>query len=276
MILIDDESKFKLLTGVTKKTFFELLNILQIEYDKAHKCGSNNGIGPGCRLVLTLTYWREYRGMRQMAFDYEVSVSTVCNSIHWVEDTLVANDKFKFGSIKEEIGKMNKQGIIVENIICDVEEQPIERPIENQETHYSGKKKRHTTKNQIIVEEKTLKIINYFNAVATTYDFKILKESNVIDTLNELKVSGKFDSGYQGVQKELNSVSIPYKKSKNHELTKDEKEYNINLSSIRIRIEHVNRTIKIFRIMKETYRNHQKRYDKKLKIMCTIYNMNLG
>ena len=55
---------------------------------------------------------------------------------------------------------------------------------------------------------------------------------------------------------------------------KIEKEYNKNLSSIRI--EHVNRTIKIFRIMKETYRNHQRRYDKKLKIMCTIYNMNLG
>ena len=44
-----------------------------------------------------------------MAFDYEVSVSTVCNSIHWVEDTLVANDKFKFGSEKETQDKVNKE-----------------------------------------------------------------------------------------------------------------------------------------------------------------------
>ena len=50
------------------------------------------------------------------------------------------------------------------------------------------------------------------------------------------------------------------KKSKLHELTDDEKEFNRKLSQKRISIEHVNRELKIFRIMKETYRNHQNRY----------------
>lgn len=272
---IDDDSKFKLLTGVTRKTFMELMEILQPIYDEAHKKGSNKGIGVGCRLVLALSYWREYRGMRQMAFDYELSVSTVCESIHWVEDNLSAHQNFNFGNIEEEIEKLKSENIYVSKIIGDVEEQPIERPKNNQEIHYSGKKKRHTTKNQIIINEDDLRIINYYNAMATTHDFQMLKDSNIIDTLNKLKISGKFDSGYQGVQNLLNEASIPYKKSKYHDLTEEEKEYNKNLSSIRIKIEHVNRTIKIFRIMKETYRNHQKRYDKKLKIMFTIYNMNL-
>ena len=272
---IEDDSQFKLLTGVTRKTFDELLQLLQPKYDEAHKNGSNAGIGPGCRLVLALTYWREYRGMRQMAFDYEVAVSTICESIHWVEDVLGNHDMFNFGTIEEEIVKLKEENIVVKNIICDVEEQPIERPIKDQESNYSGKKKRHTTKNQIIIDEESLRIINFYNAKATTHDFKMFKDSDVIDTLNKLEIGGKFDSGYQGVQKELNNSSIPYKKSKYHELTDEEKEYNRNLSSIRVRIEHVNRTIKIFRIMKETYRNHQKRYDKKLKIMFTIYNMNL-
>ena len=273
---IEDDSQFKLLTGVTRKTFDELLQLLQPKYDEAHKNGSNAGIGPGCRLVLALTYWREYRGMRQMAFDYEVAVSTICESIHWVEDVLGNHDMFNFGTIEEEIVKLKEENIVVKNIICDVEEQPIERPIKDQESNYSGKKKRHTTKNQIIIDEESLRIINFYNAKATTHDFKMFKDSDVIETLNRLEIGGKFDSGYQGVQKELNNSSIPYKKSKYHELTDEEKEYNRNLSSIRVRIEHVNRTIKIFRIMKETYRNHQKRYDVKLRIMCTIYNMNLG
>lgn len=273
---LKDNSKFKLLTGVTRKTFDELLEILQPEYDNAHQNGSNKGIGAGCRLVLALSYWREYRGMRQMAFDYEISVSTVCDSIHWVEDVLGRNNKFKFGTIEEEINKLKDEGIIVKSIIGDVEEQPIERPTKDQEIHYSGKKKRHTTKNQIIIDEETSKIINFYNAKATTHDFQILKNSNIIATLNKLGINGKFDSGYQGVQKELDNASIPYKKSKYHELTEEEKEHNKNLSSKRIKIEHTNRTIKIFRIMKETYRNHQKRYDVKLRIVCTIYNMNLG
>lgn len=106
---IEDDSKFKLLTGVTKKTFNELMEILQPEYDKAHKNGSNAGIGVGSRLVLALTYWREYRAMRQMAFDYELAVSTVCDNIHWVEDVLGNNNKFNFGTIKEEIEKLKKK-----------------------------------------------------------------------------------------------------------------------------------------------------------------------
>ena len=273
---IEDDAKFKLLIGITRKTFCELLEILQLEYDKAHINGSNGGIGVGCRLVLALTYWREYRAMRQMAFDYEVAVSTVCDSIHWVEDILGNNDKFNFGTIKEEIDKLKKEGIVVKNIIGDVEEQSIERPTDNQEKHYSGKKKRHTTKNQIIIDEETLKIINVYNSIATTHDFQMIKDSNIIDSLNELKISGKFDSGYQGIQKELNNASIPYKKSKHHELTDAEREFNKKLSSQRVKIEHTNRTIKIFRIMKETYRNHQKRYDTKLKIICSLYNMNLS
>ena len=79
----------------------------------------------------------------------------------------------------------------------------------------------------------------------------MLKDSNIIDGLNELGISGKFDSGYQGVQNLLTNSSIPFKKSKYHELTEEEKNYNTNLSKKRIKVEHTNRELKIFRIMKE-------------------------
>ena len=85
--------------------------------------------------------------MRQMALDYDVSKSTVCDSIKWVEITLSKWDKFVLRDIKTKIDNLESQGIKVENIIGDVEEQPIERPAINQEENYSGKKKRHTNKN---------------------------------------------------------------------------------------------------------------------------------
>ena len=252
-----------------------MLEILTNEFQKIHKNGSFQGIGPGCRLVLALTYWREYRAMRQMGLDYDVSVSTVCESIKWVENTLIKSPIFQFEDIKSEIEKIEANGKEVKSIIGDVEEQPIERPKEKQEVFYSGKKKRHTTKNQIIIDENTKKIIHVYNSSGTVHDFQMLKDSGIITTLNEKNISGKFDSGYQGVQKELNCVSIPYKKSKNHELTDEEKEFNKTLSSKRIKIEHTNRKIKVFRIMKETYRNHRNRYNEKLQILCCIYNLNL-
>lgn len=272
--MIEDDKEFKLQTGLKREVFFKILEFLTEKFEETHKNGSFRGIGVGCRFVLALTYWREYRAMRQMAFDYDVSASTVCESVKWVENALKDFPDFQIEDIKAEIEKLEDQGIKVENIIGDVEEQPIERPTMNQEESYSGKKKRHTTKNQIIIVEGVKRIINYYNANGTTHDYKMLKDSNILDTLEEKGIGGKFDSGYQGVQKELSKAIIPKKKSKFHELTEQEKEFNRQLSQKRISIEHVNRELKIFRIMKETYRNHQNRYQQKLQIMCGIFNLN--
>lgn len=171
--------------------------------------------------------------------------------------------------IKKEIAKAKNLGIEVNTVIGDVEEQPIERPKINQEESYSDKKKKHTTKNQIIITENGERILNYYNSKGTTHDFQMLKDSGIIDGLNELEIRGKFDSGYQGVQNLLTNSTIPFKKSKYHELTKKEKSHNTNLSRERIKVEHTN-----FRIMKETYRNHMNKYNDKVSIICGIYNLN--
>ncbi len=269
-----NDKDFKLHTGLTKKTYFRILDYLTKEFDKHHVNGSFKGIGITCRFALAITYWREYRPMRQMGLDYDVSKSTVCDSVKWCEETLKEWDEMKFDDIKTEIEKAATKGIIVESVIGDVEEQHIERPTINQEESYSGKKKRHTTKNQIIINQYANRILIYYNASGTTHDYQMIKDSNILPVLEEMNLGGDFDSGYQGIQKELSKAIIPYKKSKKHELTEEEKNHNKALSKRRIKVEHVNREIKIFRIMKETYRNHMNRYDTKVNIMCAIYNMN--
>lgn len=261
-------------TGVKREVFFDMLSILQDKYDKAHKNGSNKGIGPACRLVIALCYWREYRCMRQMALDFDLSLSTICNSITWVENTLGENVKFQFEDIQIEIEKYEEKYEAIDFIIGDVEEQQIEIPSKNQEEYYSGKKKRHTLKNQIIAVGGKKRIINIFNAKATVHDFQMLKNSNVIETLENKKIKGLFDSGYQGIQKLLTNAKIPFKKSKYHELTEEEKEFNKQLSRERVEIEHINREIKKFRIMKDIYRSHRDRYQLRLTIICCLYNLN--
>lgn len=131
-----------------------MLDFLTKEHDKIHEKGSFEGIGPGCRFVLAISYMREYRGMRQMAFDYDVSVSTVCDSVKWFEQMILKSPDFQLENIKNEIQKLEETGIEIKTVIIDVEEQPIERPIKNQEESYSGKKKFHTTKNQIVIEKE--------------------------------------------------------------------------------------------------------------------------
>ena len=47
----------------------------------------------------------------------------------------------------------------------------------------------------------------------------MLKNSEIIDILESLKIKGLFDSGYQGIQKLLTNAVIPFKGSKYHKLT---------------------------------------------------------
>ena len=136
---LKDLEKFKLLTGVTKSTFEEMLKVLTAKYNEIHKKGGNKGVPVGLKLVIALEYWREYRGMRQMGFDYDMPSSTICDCILWVENILSKSDKFQLTDLKERF-KPKESEDDIEIILIDVEEQPIERPKYNQRESYSGKK----------------------------------------------------------------------------------------------------------------------------------------
>jgi hypothetical protein len=142
LLKIKDEGKFKLLTGVTKTLFNEMLNTLKEEYSSIHRKGGKPGLDIGLKLVIALEYWREYRGMRQMAFDYDIPLSTLCESILWVENNLSKSPKFQLEDIKNKFKPKEEDNVPIEVILIDVEEQPIERPKDNekQKEKYSGKK----------------------------------------------------------------------------------------------------------------------------------------
>jgi hypothetical protein len=44
--------------------------------------------------MVTLQYLREYRTMEHIGYDWNVTKSTVCESIKWVADTLVKDATF--------------------------------------------------------------------------------------------------------------------------------------------------------------------------------------
>ena len=112
--------------------------------------------------------------------------------------------------------------------------------------------------------------MDVYNAVGTTHDFKMFKES-LVGVLPEYIIA-MMDSGYQGVHEFLPFALIPFKSSKNHPLTEDEKAFNTALSKCRIVIEHINREIKIFRICKETYRSKGQRGLIRVKLVSALYN----
>jgi hypothetical protein len=102
------------------------------------------------------------------------------------------------------------------------------------------------------------------------HDFRILKEDRPAIHPEITKLG---DSGYQGIDKLYSNTQIPVKKSKNQPITKEDKEFNKQLSKKRIIVEHVNRRCKIFRIVKEKYRGRHKNYSKNWNVVAALVNL---
>lgn len=141
-----------------------------------------------------------------------------------------------------------------------------------QKRKYSGKKKRHTNKVQVIYNPETKRIISITVARGSMHDFAVFKGSRLKihkDTIIEA------DSGYQGAQKMHTNTVLPTKKSKNKKLTKEEKRKNKEKASNRIVIEHVNAKLKVFKIMKYHYRSHS-RFGLRATLVAIFVNANVA
>jgi transposase len=108
-------------------------------------------------------------------------------------------------------------------------------------------------------------------AVGSVHDFKLCKTSLLMLAVC-LSVLILADSGYQGIQDYHEWSLIPIKKSKNRELSEEEKAYNRELSRRRIVIENINAQIKVFKIMSYPYRNRRRRHLLRTKLVCAILN----
>ena len=130
-------------------------------------------------------------------------------------------------------------------------------------------KKKHTYKVQILIDFKSLTILNLQYEKGKIHDFKLFKKTR-------LPISPKMrllaDSGYQGIEKRFPEALIPVKKKKKQPLKPEEKAFNKKLSSLRIPVEHVIRRCKIFRILKETYRNSKKNLTRNWFIVAALVN----
>jgi hypothetical protein len=213
------------------------------------------------KLLLTFYYLRHYPTFDQLGRQFGISESYANKIFHQYLDILV------------KVLKLPGQKALLEHgldaIIIDVTEQPVERPTKKQRQYYSGKKKRHTIKAQLVICLLTLQILTVVCGKGRTHDFKLLKQS-ALRIRSEVEKYG--DSGYQGLDKLYANSFTPIKKKKETPLTKDEKAYNRILATLRIPIEHVNRRCKIFRSVKEIYRGKHKHYHKIWTVVAALVN----
>lgn len=257
-------NKYKRLLGVDFATVCKMETIVKNTYIEKHKKGGRNSKFTFHEMViLFLLYIKNYNAMEDYAFEFKVSKSTICTIIHFVLAALLKDKNFTlFGSICTKTD-------ISEDRQIDVTEIRIERPRYNQKEKYSGKKKYHTMKIQIIRGVKTGFIYEIEIGPGAEHDFHLWKRTFEGTPSN---VTHEVDLGYLGMDKIHKNSRIPHKNSKYYKLTEEEIKENKELAKDRIFIEHTNSWIKRFKILSSKFRNHLSYFAKFAVLLCGFYN----
>ena len=203
------------------------------------------------KFLMTLIYLRQNVNHTVVGEMFGVSADTSENVFAEVIPIL----QREFPSQKWEAEKKWRKGEAtwspekVDYLLVDSFETPIKRSSSNekQRKKYSGKKKMHTLKSQLITDQdgEIIQIDAGFDGPKS--DIEIYRDTRLKkEWLNKPKLG---DKAYLG-----EDIATPQKKPKGGALTEAEKEQNRQLSAKRIRVEHGVRKVKTFKILRQNYR----------------------
>ncbi|WP_369409392.1 transposase family protein [Deinococcus arboris] len=121
----------------------------------------------------------------------------------------------------------------------------------------------------MVINVATHMIMCVATAFGSMHDLSLYRHSKV-RLHRETALIG--DAGYQGIWAEHGHSITPHKASKNRPLSAAERHENRVLTSTRLRVEHVIRQLKIFRVLKEIYRHRRRRFALRAHLIAALCN----
>ena len=287
---------FQRMTGASVRQFKTIANIIlpyweELERKRLTRANRQRAIGAGAKyrlptlqdkLLVIFLYYRSYITMEFLGYLFDLNRSNICRLIQRLqiamnEASVLPGDRpIRDRSRRRKISDLNEfleEYPEIEDLIIDATEQQVERPKRQQKSYFSGKKKCHTMKTQIVINKEG-EIINTSESVpGKNHDRKVSKKSAILNSIpSDMKIMG--DSGYQGIKDDFPNATIPHKKKRGGpKLTKEQKHENRKISRKRVLVENVIGKLKIFKILSYKYRGKRKKHGEIVRIIAYIYNI---
>jgi hypothetical protein len=286
---------FQSLTGFSLAAFYELLPSFEQAYEadllerdkkrtqkrKRERGGGRQGAISSLenKLLFILFYFKIYPIQQVQGYLFGMGQSQASEWIYRLTPILnqaLGYEKQLPARKTQDIEQVLRMCPDLEFII-DGTERSIRRPKskDKQESHYSGKKKRHTVKNNVVTEKRTKKIKALSATCEGKKHDKKLADEQAIPFPKGSKVWK--DTGFQGYEPEGVTTYQPMKKPKGKELTEEQKLKNKELSRERIGVEHSIGGTKVFGIVHHIFRNFRDGYaDLVMETACGLHNWRLN
>ena len=265
--------EFASLTGVAADTFDDMVRRLRPVWEREvveakTKDGRPWGVGGlEDHLLVLLILYRCHL------------TQAVLGCLYGVDKSAISRTKGRIERIAAKVLGVRRRILVsaeeAQALIVDCTEQPIQRPRRQQRCYYSGKRRRHTLKAELVATHhggRTRIAAVPPPAPGRTHDLTLRRRGPPVPEGGRVYA----DSAYQGYEKEHPATEIPYERPPGGRLAKDEREYNRALSSFRVRIEHVFARLKTFRILRDVFRYPRATYHATIRIVAGILNLQAG
>jgi len=288
---------FRALTGLAVAEFDALTAVLLPAYAAAERArlsrptrrraiggGRKYELPPRDHLLLAVVWLRRYPTNVVLGYLFGVSEYIALRAVQRVVPLLAAAGRDTMRLPDPGRGRRRDLDALLAGtpelaVLVDTFEQRVQRPKDRAEadTYYSGKKKQHTLKSQIVVDEATGAITDVADSVrGPTHDLTLCRESGVLDrlppgvgALGDLAYVGLKDAHPQGLG------ATPRKKPRGQPRPAADIAYNRAFARRRVVVEHTIGRLRRYEALAQTDRHHRRAHTARVRAVAGLVNRHL-
>jgi hypothetical protein len=247
--------------------------------ERAIGAGGEFGLATADQVLLAVIWLRQYPTQEALGFLFGVSDSTALRAVRRCLPALEQAGKDTMRMPDPGPGRRKKLPAVLADtpglaVVIDSFEQRTHRPRRRQRAYYSGKKKAHTLKTQVGVDEESGRVVDVSDSVPGPWaDIRLLKKSRLLKRL-PAGVGGIGDLAYVGIA-DLHPEGLgaaPRRKPRGRERPPEDRRYNRAFSRRRIIVEHAIGRLRRFRAVAHVNRHRRKGHAARVRAIAGLVN----
>jgi len=283
---------FRSMTGLTVGAFDQLLPELLAAFadDRRRRLdrpGRRRAVGGGDdfdlpaadQFLLTVVWLRHYPTQECLGYLFGVSDSTALRAVRRClplleragKDTMRLPDPGR--GHRRDLPALLKQTPALA-VLVDTFEQRTQRPRRRQRAYYSGKKKAHTLKSQVAVDEDGRVVDVADSRPGRWADLKVFRRSGLAGKLIRAQVGALGDLAYvglDGVSPRLRAAT-PRRKPRGQERPAEDRRYNRAFARRRVGVEHAIGRLRRYQALSQVDRHRRKYHAARVRAVAGLVN----
>jgi len=283
---------FRSMTGLTVDTFDRMLPELLAAFaadrrrrldrpgrQRAVGGGDDFDLGVADQFLLTVVWLRHYPTQECLGYLFGVSDSSALRAVRRClpvleargEDTMRLPDPGK--GKRRDLPALLKQTPALA-VLVDTFEQRTHRPRRRQRAYYSGKKRAHTLKSQVAVDEDGRVVDVAESRPGPWADLKVFRRSGLAGRLARAGVGALGDLAYVGLDGLVKGLrgATPRRKPRGRERPPEDRRYNRAFARRRIRVEHAIARLRRYQALTAVNRHGRQGHAARVRAVAGLVN----